>query len=74
MVFALVLAHLLARPVGALMQRAFTTDPDVSDVEVLGIGYAEPQMGLNIFYPFARQTYFVHTRVRRPVSWFLRWI
>lgn len=73
-VFALLAAHLLARPLGALMQRTFTTDPDVADLRVMGIGYGEPQMGLNIFYPFARQSYFIHTRTRGPVPWLLRWI
>jgi hypothetical protein len=72
-VAALVLAHVLARPVGALMQRAFTTDPDVGDLEVVDIGYASPQMGLNLFFPFGPRRYFIHTRTRQPGPWFLRW-
>jgi hypothetical protein len=72
-VLALLLAHVLARPVGALMQRAFTTDPDVSDLEVVDVADASPQMGLNLFFPLGPQRYFVQTRARQPVHWLLRW-
>jgi len=73
---ALVLSHLLAHPLGAFMQKFFTTNPDVRDVEIVGIGQERPQMGLNFLFPFAMgpRTYFIHTRAKRPSSRIVRWL
>ncbi len=59
---AIVVAHLLGRPFGTVLQRYVTTTPDVSDMEILGIVAERHGFGLFGFFPGYSEKVFIKTR------------
>lgn len=74
-IIVILLAGVLSRPLGLLAQRYITTDPDVTDVEIVDVSFERPDMGLGLFFLPLPHAYFVRTEiVRAPAFWlFRRW-
>ena len=61
-IMVFILANLLSRPLGTLLQKYFTTTSDVQDIEIAGIGINRPNMGIGLlFVPIPSNSVFVHT-------------
>lgn len=71
LVFAFLVANLLAKPFGTTLQKYFTTYPDVKDIEILDI-YGKPAA---LGFPFEiivnpNRTYFIRTISGNGNRWF----
>lgn len=71
----ILLASLLSKPLGLLIQRYITTNPDVDDVRIVDVSFGRPDMGLGLFFLPLPRAYFVRTEiVHAPAFWlFRRW-
>ncbi len=59
---AIVVAHILGRPFGRVLQRYVTTTPDVQDVEILGILGEGPRFDIFGFFILSPDRVFIKTR------------
>ena len=72
-VAVILLASLLSRPLGLLIQRYVTTNPDVDDVQIVDVSFKRPDMGFGLFFLPLPQAYFVRTEmVHAPAFWLFR--